>query len=118
MTVCDVFHQRLPLLLGAACVSNWSQDAPPFAVTLQTYDISQQSIWHSSVQDEDLSLSLSQLVQHHRGAGIIASEVVSLLAMAPFVYIEVCTVIEFGPKRWLNVWNLIDLITYILQVSL
>lgn len=116
--MCDAIHQSLPLLLGGACISNWSQDCPPFAVTLHIHCVSIQSIWHSSVQDEDLSLSLSELVQHRRGAGIIASEVVSLLAMAPFVYIEACTVIEFGPKRWLNVWNLIDLITYILQVSL
>lgn len=70
------------------------------------------------LQDEDLSLPLSELVRHSRGAGIIASEVVALLAMAPFVYIEVCTVIEFGSKRWLNVWNLIDLITYIVQVRI
>ena len=36
--------------------------------------------------------------------------------MAPFVYLEACTVLAFGPSRWLGVWNLLDVITYMLQV--
>lgn len=67
------------------------------------------------MQDEDLSLPLSELVQRPRGACIVAAEVVAELAMAPFVYLEICSVLEIGPKRWLSVWNLVDVTTYILQ---
>ena len=56
-------------------------------------------------------------MQSSRGFLIVASEVVALLAMTPFVYLEVCTVIEFGPSRWLGVWNTADVLTYTLQVS-
>jgi len=65
------------------------------------------------MQEEDLSKSLLELLESPYGFAILASEAVALLAMAPFVYLEVCTVIEFGPSRWLTLWNLI---TYALQV--
>jgi hypothetical protein len=68
------------------------------------------------MQEEDLSKSLLELLESPYGFAILASEAVALLAMAPFVYLEVCTVIEFGPSRWLSTWNLINMITYILQV--
>jgi len=68
------------------------------------------------MQEEDLSKSLLELLESPYGFAILASEAVALLAMAPFVYLEVCTVIEFGPSRWLTLWNLINLITYALQV--
>lgn len=69
-------------------------------------------------QDEDLSLSLSQLVQTKRGIVTVAMEGLSLLGMTPFIYIEYCTVMEYGPKRWLSIWNLMDLATYFLQVAI
>lgn len=68
------------------------------------------------MQEEDLSKSLLELLESPYGFAILASEAVALLAMVPFVYLEVCTVIDFGPSRWLSTWNLINLITYILQV--
>lgn len=46
----------------------------------------------------------------------MAMEATALLGMAPFLYIEACTVTEYGPRRWLSVWNLMDLATYFLQV--
>ncbi|KAL0035205.1 hypothetical protein WJX79_005983 [Trebouxia sp. C0005] len=69
-------------------------------------------------QEEDLSKSLLELLESPYGFAILASEAVALLAMVPFVYLEVCTVIDFGPSRWLSTWNLINLITYILQVAI
>ncbi len=68
------------------------------------------------IQDEDLSLTLSQLVETKRGIITVASEALALLGMTPFIYIEICTVLEYGPKRWLSIWNLMDLATYFLQV--
>ncbi len=68
------------------------------------------------IQDEDLSLTLSQLVETKRGIITVASEALALLGMTPFLYIEICTVLEYGPKRWLSIWNLMDLATYFLQV--
>ncbi|KAA6418224.1 MAG: WD-40 repeat [Trebouxia sp. A1-2] len=75
--------------------------------------------WDSLLQwEEDLSKSLLELLESPYGFAILASEAVALLAMVPFVYLEVCTVIDFGPSRWLSTWNLINLITYILQVAI
>lgn len=71
-----------------------------------------------AIQDEDLSLSLSQLVQTKRGIVTVAMEGLSLLGMTPFIYIEYCTVMEYGPKRWLSIWNLMDLATYFLQARI
>jgi len=68
------------------------------------------------LQEEDLSKNLLELLESPYGFAILASEAVALLAMTPFVYLEICTVIEFGPSRWLSTWNLINMITYILQV--
>ncbi len=68
------------------------------------------------LQDEDLSLTLPQLVETKRGVITVASEALALLGMTPFIYIEICTVLEYGPKRWLSIWNLMDLATYFLQV--
>ena len=51
-----------------------------------------------------------------RGIVTVTMEVFALLGMSPFLYIETCTVIEYGPKRWLSIWNLMDLATYFLQV--
>ncbi|DBA98675.1 hypothetical protein WJX77_002585 [Trebouxia sp. C0004] len=69
-------------------------------------------------QDEDLSLTLSQLVETKRGIITVASEALALLGMTPFIYIEICTVLEYGPKRWLSIWNLMDLATYFLQIAI
>lgn len=69
-------------------------------------------------QEEDLSRDLIELLYSPYGFTIVASEVVALLAMAPFVYLEICSVIDFGPSRWLSIRNLIDVITYGLQVMI
>ncbi|KAL3131635.1 hypothetical protein ABBQ38_007932 [Trebouxia sp. C0009 RCD-2024] len=69
-------------------------------------------------QDENDSLSLRELVATKRGIITVAVEVSALLGMSPFLYIEACTVIEYGPRRWLSIWNLMDLATYFLQVAI
>ena len=69
------------------------------------------------VQDEDLSLTLGELVETKRGIITVATEASALAGMLPFIYIEICTVIEYGPSRWLSIWNLMDLATYFLQVE-
>ena len=63
-------------------------------------------------------MTLSQLVETKRGIITVASEALALLGMTPFIYIEICTVLEYGPKRWLSIWNLMDLATYFLQVCI
>lgn len=68
------------------------------------------------LQDEDLSLTLGQLVESKRGIVTVATEAFALAGMMPFIYVEICTVIEYGPRRWFNIWNLMDLATYFLQV--
>lgn len=68
-------------------------------------------------KDENDSLSLQELVATKRGIITVAVEVCALLGMSPFLYIEACTVIEYGARRWLSIWNLMDLATYFLQVS-
>jgi len=57
-------------------------------------------------------------LQNPYGFAVVASEAIALLAMAPFVYLEICTILEFGPSRWLSIWNVIDVTTYILQVPM
>ncbi|KAK9804624.1 hypothetical protein WJX73_000016 [Symbiochloris irregularis] len=70
-------------------------------------------------QDEDVSQPLSKLFQQHpvREVFTIALLVVSTLGMAPFLYIEVCTVAEYGPL-WLNAWNIMDVLTYAAQIAI
>lgn len=50
-----------------------------------------------------------------RGQATIALEIIALLAMLPFLYIEAATIIEYG-KTWLNAQNIIDALTYVNQV--
>mmetsp|Transcript_6515 Transcript_6515/g.18757 ORF Transcript_6515/g.18757 Transcript_6515/m.18757 type:complete len:521 (-) Transcript_6515:416-1978(-) len=67
-------------------------------------------------QDEPLGQSLHHLWHTSRGAATMVSLALSGVGMLPFLYIEVCTLLEYGPMRWLNVWNLTDLATYFLQI--
>ena len=56
------------------------------------------------MQDEDDTLSLGQLVKTPHGIATVIFEIVSTLGMLPFIYIEVCTLIEYGPWGWLDFW--------------
>ena len=64
-------------------------------------------------------MPLSKLLRRHpaRAVSTIALLVVSTIGMLPFTYIEVCTVVEYGPWLWLNAWNVMDVLTYTAQVQ-
>lgn len=74
--------------------------------------------WIFLFQDEDLTLSLSQLAHTVTGVFTIVAAAVALLGMAPFLYIEFCTLTEYGIRRWLSVWNVLDVVTYVLQIAI
>lgn len=68
-------------------------------------------------QDENLSLTLGQLMATRRGAATVAAELVALLAMTPFLVLEYGTLCAYGVSGWFSVWNGLDLITYTIQIS-
>lgn len=67
-------------------------------------------------QGEDLSLSLSQLASDRRGRLTLAAEGLALLGMLPFLLLEVTTIPAYGFAGWLDEWNAVDALTYIVQV--
>ena len=67
-------------------------------------------------QDEDPTFSLRELLQTSRGKITVACDIISLLAMIPFVAIEVSTVIAYGIHGWATYWNILDMATYFLQI--
>lgn len=56
------------------------------------------------VQDEDTTLSLAELVREPHGIATVVFEIISTAAMLPFIYIEVCTIHEYGFMGWLDFW--------------
>ena len=71
----------------------------------------------ATFQDEDVSLSIFQLLQTPRGWITVACDVVSVVAMAPFLVLEFGTLSAYGFLGWLNVWNILDVATYTTQFS-
>ena len=69
-------------------------------------------------QDEDTTKSLGELLHTRRGLASVILEGLALVGMAPFLWIELSTVCEYGPRIWLNTWNILDCLTYAGQVSL
>ncbi|KAI3431652.1 hypothetical protein D9Q98_004699 [Chlorella vulgaris] len=68
-------------------------------------------------QDEDTHLSLRELLATSRGRITVACDAVALLAMTPFVIIEVSTMVAYGLLGWATVWNVLDACTYIVQIA-
>jgi hypothetical protein len=66
-------------------------------------------------QDEDTALSLPGLLLTPRGIATVVFEVLALAAMAPFIVIELGSVQAYS-GGWLSLWNLLDVVTYSLQV--
>lgn len=67
------------------------------------------------MQDEDISLTLPELLGTARGIATLVAEAVSLAAMAPFIIIEMGSMQAYA-GGWLSLWNLLDVLTYSLQV--
>lgn len=68
------------------------------------------------LQDEDMTMSLGQLLHSPRGIVTVVLECVSYLGMLPFIYMECRTIQEYWDD-WLNAWNAIDVLVYLFQVS-
>lgn len=68
------------------------------------------------MQDEDTRRSLPELLSTNRGIGTVVAEGAALLGMAPFLWIEACTLKEYGVVGWASIWNIMDVAMYINQV--
>jgi hypothetical protein len=60
-------------------------------------------------------MSLPQLLTTGTGIATLVAEVVSLAAMTPFLVIELGSLQAYA-GGWLSLWNLLDVLTYSLQV--
>lgn len=68
------------------------------------------------LQDEDTSMSLQELLQTPTGIITVVAEILALVAMTPFVVIELGSLQAYA-GGWLSLWNALDVLTYSLQVS-
>ncbi|EFN52792.1 expressed protein [Chlorella variabilis] len=68
-------------------------------------------------QDEDPDASLAQVLETGRGRATVAAELVALLSMVPFMMLEVGTISAYK-LGWLNIWNGLDVCTYLLQITI
>ena len=68
-------------------------------------------------QDEDMGASTRELAGSSRGIATIVLEVLSYIAMLPFIYIELRSIEEYR-EDWFNAWNILDVIAYANQVDL
>ena len=66
-------------------------------------------------QDEDITLSLPELLSTGRGIATLVAEVTALAAMFPFIVVELGSLQAYA-GGWLSLWNLLDVLTYSLQV--
>lgn len=69
-------------------------------------------------QDEDTTLSFWQLIKSTRGRVTVAMDILSLVGMAPFLVIESATFTHYGFWGWASLWNVLDVATYALQVTI
>ena len=69
-------------------------------------------------QDEELELSLAQVLETQRGIATVALEILAIVAMIPFVILEQGTIRAYGWPGWLNVWNGLDILTFVFQITI
>ena len=69
------------------------------------------------MQEDDSHESLPQLLKHNLGRATVAAELLCLCGMAPFLYIEAGTFLEYGFYGWQSVWNFMDVVAYVNQAS-
>jgi hypothetical protein len=62
-------------------------------------------------------MSLPQLLGTGRGIATLVAEAAALAAMSPFLLIELGSLHAYA-GGWLSLWNLLDVVTYSLQVGL
>ncbi|WPT12589.1 Transient receptor potential cation channel subfamily V member 3 [Picochlorum sp. SENEW3] len=67
-------------------------------------------------QDEDVSLSLREVLQTAAGKIAVCSNIGATVGMIPFLIIERESLISYGVRRWLSAWNLLDTTTYCIQI--
>lgn len=79
--------------------------------------ISNQNNLSAGTQDEDSHESLRQLLKHGLGRATVAAELVCLCGMAPFLYIEAGTFLEYSFYGWRSAWNFMDVVAYVNQVG-
>lgn len=75
------------------------------------------SIFMLLFQDEDISLSLQELMTVPTGAVTVVCEILALVAMTPFVIIELRSIQAYA-GGWLSLFNALDVITYSLQIAI
>ena len=68
-------------------------------------------------QDENLSLSLKELLQTPRGRLELAAHALAIVGMTPFLLLEMGTIPAYGIFGWLDAWNVLDICTYTIQVG-
>ncbi|PRW33312.1 transient receptor potential channel [Chlorella sorokiniana] len=73
------------------------------------------NVFTIAFQDEDLSLSLRDLLKDGRGRVTVAFELLALVGMAPFLMLELGTIPAYGIAAWFDIWNGLDVLTYFLQ---
>ncbi|KAL4438682.1 hypothetical protein ABPG77_006286 [Micractinium sp. CCAP 211/92] len=69
-------------------------------------------------QDEDTKMSLRQILATPRGRATVACDILSLIGMAPFLVIEVSTILAYGAWGWATIWNVVDVATYSIQIAI
>ncbi|GBF94613.1 hypothetical protein Rsub_06728 [Raphidocelis subcapitata] len=69
-------------------------------------------------QDEDLTLSLPDLLASPRGTATVALQLAALGAMIPFLLQELRLIAAYGLRRWAGLWNTLDSSAYVLQIAI
>ena len=69
-------------------------------------------------QDEELDLGLGELLRTQRGIATVAFEILAIVAMLPFLMLEQGTIRAYGLIGWMNVWNGMDILSYIFQITI
>ncbi|GAB4819760.1 hypothetical protein N2152v2_006806 [Parachlorella kessleri] len=67
------------------------------------------------IEDENLSLSLKELLRTPRGKLELAAHALALVGMTPFLLLEMGTIPAYGIFGWLDAWNVLDICTYTIQ---
>jgi len=96
-----------------------------FARRLLFVELSLYCVWLTSyyifcaaLHNEDLSLPLSDLLLTARGRLTVVAEFISLLAMAPFLMLELGSVDAYGWGWLSDPTNALDICTYLLQIAI